>query len=281
MFFGNLLGIGSQGVRATATAQIVTGSQTDCLKPWAILDRWDEFDAPAANPTIQVQIPISPTPRRSTVLGRERQAPPQENDLYVPPGQRDQEPGFDYQRTKVDVLPSRSTTARTDFVWLVPSDPSPPPRRADWRQCLPRQHRDLRWLAERLSHRRRPCARPTSQRRMPPIGRRRGATPSNPETWSVRRDRVSTHLIARDPRRLRGAGPHRWQHLQSGNFQPQGRADRGVRHRHLSCQPTQTARTASSKLVNIYGFFIEGMGDVNADGTMTCATAGSPSSAGS
>ena len=39
----------SQGVRATATAQIVTGDTTDCLKPWAILDRWDEF-APDAEP---------------------------------------------------------------------------------------------------------------------------------------------------------------------------------------------------------------------------------------
>src|SRR3954451_7618437 len=36
MFFGSLVGIGGQGVRATATAQIVTGDTTDCLKPWAI-----------------------------------------------------------------------------------------------------------------------------------------------------------------------------------------------------------------------------------------------------
>jgi hypothetical protein len=28
------------------------------------------------------------------------------------------------------------------------------------------------------------------------------------------------------------------------------------------------------KLVNIYGFFIEGMGDVNADGTMTLKSGG-------
>src|SRR5690606_14734060 len=55
MFFGNLVGVGDQGVRATATAQIVTGTHTDCLKPWAILDRWDEWngtgnDYPAPDP---------------------------------------------------------------------------------------------------------------------------------------------------------------------------------------------------------------------------------------
>ena len=40
----------SQGVRATATAQIVTGNHTDCLKPWAILDRWDEYNAAGGEP---------------------------------------------------------------------------------------------------------------------------------------------------------------------------------------------------------------------------------------
>ena len=47
IFFGNLLGVIGHGVRATATAQIVTGSHTDCLKPWAILDRWDEWNGVA------------------------------------------------------------------------------------------------------------------------------------------------------------------------------------------------------------------------------------------
>ena len=36
MFFGNLVGVSSQGVRATATAQIVAGNTDGCLKPWAI-----------------------------------------------------------------------------------------------------------------------------------------------------------------------------------------------------------------------------------------------------
>jgi Flp pilus assembly protein TadG len=41
-FFGPLFGRTQQGVRATATAQIVSGNATDCLKPWAVADRWTE-----------------------------------------------------------------------------------------------------------------------------------------------------------------------------------------------------------------------------------------------
>ena len=41
-FFGPLFGRTEQGVRATATAQIVSGNATDCLKPWAVADRWTE-----------------------------------------------------------------------------------------------------------------------------------------------------------------------------------------------------------------------------------------------
>ena len=42
VFFGPVLGITSQGVRATATAQAVSANGTDCLKPWAVADRWQE-----------------------------------------------------------------------------------------------------------------------------------------------------------------------------------------------------------------------------------------------
>src|SRR5262245_18381289 len=41
-FFGRLAGVMSQGVRATATAQLATGNATDCLRPWAVADRWEE-----------------------------------------------------------------------------------------------------------------------------------------------------------------------------------------------------------------------------------------------
>jgi hypothetical protein len=37
-----LFGRTVQGVRATATAQILSGNAVDCMKPWAIVDKWEE-----------------------------------------------------------------------------------------------------------------------------------------------------------------------------------------------------------------------------------------------
>jgi hypothetical protein len=41
-FFGLLIGRTSQGVRATATARAATANSTDCLRPWAVADKWIE-----------------------------------------------------------------------------------------------------------------------------------------------------------------------------------------------------------------------------------------------
>lgn len=41
-FFGQLVGVAEQGVRATATAEVLFGDSTDCVKPWAIADKWIE-----------------------------------------------------------------------------------------------------------------------------------------------------------------------------------------------------------------------------------------------
>ena len=40
--FGWLVGLTDQGVRATATAQVVVANASECLKPWAIADKWAE-----------------------------------------------------------------------------------------------------------------------------------------------------------------------------------------------------------------------------------------------
>ena len=42
MFFGGIVGLTTQGIRATATAQALAGNGTTCLKPWALIDRWQE-----------------------------------------------------------------------------------------------------------------------------------------------------------------------------------------------------------------------------------------------
>ena len=42
--FGRLVGIADQGVKATATAQVLWGDSADCVKPWAIPDKWLELN---------------------------------------------------------------------------------------------------------------------------------------------------------------------------------------------------------------------------------------------
>lgn len=41
-FFAQIMGITSQDIRATATAQVITGNAVECMKPWAVADKWDE-----------------------------------------------------------------------------------------------------------------------------------------------------------------------------------------------------------------------------------------------
>jgi Putative Flp pilus-assembly TadE/G-like len=63
-YFGPLLNVTSQGVRATATAQALAGDAANCLKPWAVADKWQENTAP-------------PWTQQSTFT------PP--TDVYIPP----------------------------------------------------------------------------------------------------------------------------------------------------------------------------------------------------
>jgi Putative Flp pilus-assembly TadE/G-like len=77
VFFARLVDVPDQGVRATATAQIVTGNSTDCLRPWAVIDRWLEF-----GPEGPGLLPSSTYDYYSTGQGND---PPQENDIYTPP----------------------------------------------------------------------------------------------------------------------------------------------------------------------------------------------------
>jgi hypothetical protein len=90
MFFGQIVGVSSQGVRATATAQVVPANTTECLKPWAVIDRWDEYDTTTNGAESEFAANIadpdynynSTFDKYSTGQGNR---PPQENDLYVPP----------------------------------------------------------------------------------------------------------------------------------------------------------------------------------------------------
>ncbi len=92
IFFASLVGIGNQGVRATATAQIQTGSTVDCLRPWAILDRWQEAAPPSG--TDQDPGPWGPTSTYDKYSDGKGSNPPYEPDLYVPPSSTSPGTGF-------------------------------------------------------------------------------------------------------------------------------------------------------------------------------------------
>ena len=93
MFFGNLVGIDDQGVRATATAQVIGADTTECLRPWAVIDRWNEFGDAAS----EVDEPDDDFTGGSTYdrysTGKGGMAP-QENDLYVAPSAAGPGTGF-------------------------------------------------------------------------------------------------------------------------------------------------------------------------------------------
>jgi Flp pilus assembly protein TadG len=42
IFFGGLVGLSQQGIRAMAIAQIKAANATDCLKPWGVIDKWSD-----------------------------------------------------------------------------------------------------------------------------------------------------------------------------------------------------------------------------------------------
>ncbi len=43
-FFARLVGITTQDMKATATAKVLSGNATTCMRPFAILDKWDEWN---------------------------------------------------------------------------------------------------------------------------------------------------------------------------------------------------------------------------------------------
>ncbi len=43
-FFARLSGVMSQDISATATAKVTSGTNVSCMRPFAVLDKWDEFE---------------------------------------------------------------------------------------------------------------------------------------------------------------------------------------------------------------------------------------------
>jgi len=88
MFFGYFVGLTSQSVQATATAEVHYDNASDCLKPWAVIDKWDEHwpDDPA------------PWTTDSTYDRYDKKGNPDPSittpDVYIPPSEESFGTGF-------------------------------------------------------------------------------------------------------------------------------------------------------------------------------------------
>lgn len=87
-FFGPLIGIRNQRVRATATAEAAIANASDCLKPWAVPDKWMEINPDPLAP----QTPWSSNYEYNVV---DRHGTPLLNpDYYIPPNDAGTGTGF-------------------------------------------------------------------------------------------------------------------------------------------------------------------------------------------
>lgn len=90
-FFARLVGIASQDMRATATAKVLQGNATVCMRPFGIMDKWDEWnesDVAGENDYYQNPDktdndwdPLTSSFDKYDIAGNQ---PPIEPDLYVP-----------------------------------------------------------------------------------------------------------------------------------------------------------------------------------------------------
>ena len=270
MFFSRLVGLTNQGVRATATAQIITGDTTDCLKPWAILDRWDEYNTatngaeseyPNPDPDF---LPSSTFDRYSTGQGS---SPPQENDLYVRPtpgptgspgtgfrlpagrgpSVRDQS-GLEYELDRVARLvprhsPAAPATVRTAATFIGTTSAScgglPSSYAAPDTVCPTNiGNDDMAYWAERGCYATEP-------------GNKVGPTRQGID-----------ELLARDPGAVWGAAASRAAHSAPATSSPRV-VPIGVMDIDDFLSQDPSGANGVLRMVNIYGFFIEGMGDVN------------------
>jgi Flp pilus assembly protein TadG len=88
--FGRAVGLVDQGVRATATARVAVANASDCLKPWAIPDKWlEQYPVPA---------PWTSTSTYETgVQQGQTWTPYNPPDVYTPPSGSNPGTGFTVQ----------------------------------------------------------------------------------------------------------------------------------------------------------------------------------------
>ena len=278
MFFGRAVGIVDQGVQATATAQIIAGTMTDCLKPWAVIDRWDEFngsepDWPTSDPDPDFDS-NSTFDRYSTGQGN---APPQENDLYVPPGPSTTGTGF---RLPLDegrqfaVKTDTNTNSTVSAGWFrairiprLDGQTGGNVYRNNITSCggLPNGY----WVPGTSAD----C--PTD------IGNdnaaywaTQGCYGTEPGNMVGPTSQGIGDLVALDS----GASYSPGTGIVGSSFSPATSSPRvvpvGVIDINYFMSQDPNGANGVLKLVNIFGFFIEGMGEVNADGSMELKASG-------
>jgi putative Flp pilus-assembly TadE/G-like protein len=84
MFFGQMVGLSEQGVRATATAQAAIADASDCLKPWAIPDKW--IDNHDENPPLDAIWTLDDEFEKVVKSGKNKGNPLPDPDVYSRPG---------------------------------------------------------------------------------------------------------------------------------------------------------------------------------------------------
>jgi hypothetical protein len=93
-FFAQIMGITSQDMRATATAQVQTGNAVECMKPWAVADKWDENwenGAPNSGPWTTTSIFDKYMKQGNTYIPDPSVTTP---DVYIAPTTNDPGTGF-------------------------------------------------------------------------------------------------------------------------------------------------------------------------------------------
>lgn len=275
MFFGNLVGVTNQGVRATATAQIVTGTITECLKPWAILDRWDEYNAAGGEPDYPNPDPDfnsqSTFDKYSDGKGR---SPAAEPDLYVPPSKTNGA-GTGYR------LP-----ADIGRQFAVKVGDSANSISSGWFRAIRLPRLDGQNGGSVYRDNIQSCGGLPAAAAAPETVCPANISNANMAEWAAKgcfgvepgnmvgptAQGIDT-LVSRDPNaRWSGGG------VINSAFSPATSSPRivpiGVMDidHYLKSDPNGAGGIV--KLTNIYGYFIEGMGDVNADGTMTVKNGG-------
>ena len=268
-FFAHLAGVSNQGAVATATAQVVTGDTTACLRPWAVVDRWQEFGPEGPAP-----LPSSTFDRYSTGQGN---SPPQENDLYIPPSQG----GGTGYRLPADL-------GRQFAIKMGPSGGSE--ISSGWFRTLDLPRADTTQLGNNtvqnniLTCNGLPAsfANPTTV-----------CPESIPNTWEdtafwAARGcyRVQTGATVGSTRNsiealIAGDAGARWSNggITGSNADPPTSSPRvvpvGVMDIDWYLSHDSTGNNGVLRMVNIFGFFIEGMGDVDRDtGAITLAANG-------